>query len=320
MTDRIPVIDLFAGPGGMGEGFAALEPEDPRFRVALSIEMDPVAHRTLELRAFFRQFLPPDVPEDYYKHLRSPTDVDRDELFARHPVAARAARAEAWNAELGVVDDADVDRRIRTALGGAKTWALIGGPPCQAYSLVGRSRRGGIDAKDHRVHLYREYLRIIAQHTPPIFVMENVKGLLSAKVEGQSVFAKMLADLSQPEQAISGKSSPGVEYQILSLVSSQTNLFGESPLDPREYVIACEKYGIPQARHRVILLGVRSDLKLQVPHTLKPSDPICVRDVLHGLPRLRSGLSKVEDSADNWKDAWDAIDLRHDRRAYQPTA
>ena len=64
---RYPVIDLFAGPGGLSEGFAACED----FDVALSIEKDPIAHQTLELRAFFRQFARPDVPDAYSNH---PTD------------------------------------------------------------------------------------------------------------------------------------------------------------------------------------------------------------------------------------------------------
>jgi DNA (cytosine-5)-methyltransferase 1 len=71
----IPVIDLFAGPGGLGEGFSAFKSTDgdPAFKIALSIEKDPVAHDTLKLRSFFRQFHRRDVPEEYeeyYDHLR----------------------------------------------------------------------------------------------------------------------------------------------------------------------------------------------------------------------------------------------------------
>ena len=81
-------------------------------------------------------------------------------------------------------------------------WVLIGGPPCQAYSLVGRSRRQETvldEDKDIRVGLYKEYLRIIAKHNPAIFVMENVKGLLSAKTkENGSIYSKILNDLRDP--------------------------------------------------------------------------------------------------------------------------
>lgn len=69
---RIPIIDLFAGPGGLGEGFSACRDQDggPRFHVALSIEKEEHAHKTLELRAFFRQFERGRIPSEYYSYLR----------------------------------------------------------------------------------------------------------------------------------------------------------------------------------------------------------------------------------------------------------
>lgn len=143
MPARFPVIDLFAGPGGLSEGFAACQD----FRVGLSIEKDPTAHQTLELRAFFRQFDRPDVPGEYYDHLRDPQALTRSQLFDAFPRQAHAARQEAWQAELGVTPHDQVEQRIRDALSREKSWVLIGGPPCQAYSLVGRSRRGGMDGQ-----------------------------------------------------------------------------------------------------------------------------------------------------------------------------
>ena len=69
---RIPVIDIFAGPGGLGEGFSALLDDNSKrkFKIVLSIENEPFAHQTLTLRSFFRQFEPESVPKDYYKFLR----------------------------------------------------------------------------------------------------------------------------------------------------------------------------------------------------------------------------------------------------------
>lgn len=197
-SSAIPVIDLFAGPGGLGEGFSAfsIRRGSPRFRVALSIEMEHWAHQTLELRSFFHQFSRKNVPDEYYGHLRG--EITRGELFAAFPEAASAARNRAWKAELGVVDPSDVDRRIRRALDSAEKWVLCGGPPCQAFSVVGRSRSGGIADGDHRVYLYRQYLRILAVHEPPLFIMENVKGLLSSQVNGNEIFGQMLDDLRHP--------------------------------------------------------------------------------------------------------------------------
>lgn len=198
LHDRIPVIDLFAGPGGLAEGFSAFRVEGwGAFRICLSVEKDTCAHRTLELRSFFRQFPAGHAPDEYYAYLRG--EISRGELFARFPVEAGAARSEAWCAELGADDLSDdvVDTKIRKALGGAKNWVLIGGPPCQAYSTAGRSRNKGnkkyVPEEDKRHFLYRHYLRIIAKHRPAVFVMENVRGLLSAKVNGSLKILKILS-------------------------------------------------------------------------------------------------------------------------------
>src|SRR5437899_2053792 len=140
MTKSIPVIDIFAGPGGLGEGFSSYRDSKKRcpFRIALSIEKHPRAHATLELRSFFRQFRGKRVPNTYYRFLRG--EITREALFAAHPQEARAAANEAWQAELGSTPLAVVRKRIRKALAGRAPWILIGGPPCQAYSVAGRSR------------------------------------------------------------------------------------------------------------------------------------------------------------------------------------
>ena len=203
MTGRpIPVIDLFAGPGGLGEGFAScmIGAQQSAFRVRLSIEMDRDAHTTLELRSFFRQFSPATVPEDYYQRLRGV--ITTEELFARHPRQANNARGEAWLVELGKVPATELNDRIAKAVDGESQWVLCGGPPCQAYSTVGRSRRGGIDVNDNRIYLYREYLRILAEHEPTLFIMENVKGLLSSRVAGSDLFEQILCDRHSPGLAM----------------------------------------------------------------------------------------------------------------------
>jgi DNA (cytosine-5)-methyltransferase 1 len=68
----VPVVDIFAGPGGLGEGFCSVrtEQDDPSFEIRLSIEMGEFAHETLRLRSFYRLFIDNHVPEDYYDHLR----------------------------------------------------------------------------------------------------------------------------------------------------------------------------------------------------------------------------------------------------------
>lgn len=97
--DLIPVIDVFAGPGGLGEGFSSYTYNSTAFKIALSIEKDPIAHQTLELRSFFRQFPPGDAPAAYYDRLHC--RITTADLFDRHPQQSAAARLEAWNTALG---------------------------------------------------------------------------------------------------------------------------------------------------------------------------------------------------------------------------
>ena len=297
---NIPIIDLFAGPGGLGEGFSSLDNQGEKvFDIKLSIEKDKNAHKTLELRSFYRKFSKGNAPEEYYKLLEEP-DLNkkvqlRSDLFRKYERESNEAKEEAWQAELGTKDfpPEKLDERITKALGKSKNWVLIGGPPCQAFSLVGRSRVGGIDKEDHRVYLYKEYLRIIAKHHPAVFVMENVKGLLSAKVDGEKVFDWIKSDLRNPSSVFTDIQSP--KYRIYSLVvEADKNDEEDYPQykTDRDFLIQTENYGIPQRRHRVILLGIRNDIEAK-PDTLKPhSEEVKIKDVIGNLPKIRSGLNR----------------------------
>ncbi len=300
----IPVIDLFAGPGGLGEGFSSLLTDEGEraFKIKLSIEKEEHAHRTLELRAFFREFPPQKTPDEYYEYLRG--KVARAELFKQFPVEAKLAADEAWLATLGEKPNNEVDRRIESALGGAKEkWVLIGGPPCQAYSLVGRSRRMNDPkfATDEKHFLYEEYLRILAVHKPPVFVMENVKGLLSAKVKKEGIFEKIRADLEHPRFATSLGKKEDLKYKFYPLIPTTGEVAGH--FEPEDFVIRSEEFQIPQARHRIIIVGVRSDWEA-TQEFLKPGKTkVNIEQVISDLPKLRSGLSKEPDSAEKWRDA-----------------
>lgn len=296
----IPVIDLFAGPGGLGEGFSAVYDQNKRvFNIRLSIEKEKNAHKTLELRSFFRNFDKGKVPDEYYKVLEEPILKKKEELklllFSKYPKEYQKAKTEAWRAELGQKEFPPelIDERIKKTLENAKNWVLIGGPPCQAYSVVGRARVGGINIEDHRVFLYKEYLRIIAVHHPSVFVMENVEGLLSAKFNGEKIFSWILRDLQNPSLVLKNINSP--KYRIFSFSSEPKNLdlFNNPDYpDDRDYLIQSEKYGIPQRRHRVILLGIREDIKI-IPNILKPRDQETkLKDIIGDLPKLRSGISR----------------------------
>src|SRR4030042_1821260 len=166
---KIPVIDIFAGPGGLGEGFSSVECGETgvSFRIALSIEKEFFSHQTLKLRAFYREFPKEFIPEEYYQYLKG--EISQEVLFGEYPTQFNAAEKTAWCAELGIVDPDEVDRRISIAINGSKNWVLIGGPPCQAYSIAGRSRKSKIwrdnpleKENDEKNFLYREYLRILS--------------------------------------------------------------------------------------------------------------------------------------------------------------
>ena len=143
----IPVIDLFAGPGGLGEGFSSLRSGrgNRPFRITLSIEKDPRAHATLRLRSFVRTFgdAPPAAYYDALRRTDEPLSARVSSLFDEYSLQASHADSEAWNAELGRVDPELLASRIATATEGSHAWVLLGGPPCQAYSLAGRSRNKG---------------------------------------------------------------------------------------------------------------------------------------------------------------------------------
>ena len=295
-----PVIDLFAGPGGLGEGFASLlHPRNSgqcAFRTAVSIEKDPSAHRTLQLRHFFRRFTPETIPDDYYLYLEG--TISLEDLYSRYPEAALDAERTAWQCTLGEEPHENVETRITEALAGSKKWVLVGGPPCQAYSLAGRSRMSGQEnfEKDPRHFLYKEYLRILIDHMPPVFVMENVKGLISSKVEGRYVINDILRDLSKPGSII-GDENSGLEYRLYSLSKSGVMSLDA---DPGAFIVKAEEYGIPQARHRIFILGIRSDIEIEPPTLEKSIVQTTVRDVIGDLPKIRSSVSGLVDSEMIW--------------------
>tara|TARA_R110000824_G_scaffold366730_1_gene555429 strand:- start:26281 stop:27906 length:1626 start_codon:yes stop_codon:yes gene_type:complete len=292
-----PVVDVFAGPGGLGEGFASAldEKQRRRFRSIVSIERDVFSHQTLLLRHFFHHFPEGEAPEDYYDFLAG--QITEADLFARHPVAHAHAKRSALRISLGVETHAEVYSTINDRLGADDLWALVGGPPCQAYSLVGRSRMMGKPGfeEDERHTLYLEYLRIIADHRPPVFVMENVKGLLSATIEGKSAISRIVQDLARPGTAIPGAPAD-LTYKLYSLTQEE---MAEGEVDPRLFIVRAEDHGIPQARHRMFIVGIRGDLKAR-PTLLKKMSAPTVRDTIGSLPAIRSGLSREEDSPTAW--------------------
>jgi len=300
---HIPVVDLFAGPGGLNEGFSSVgeEQQKPVFSTIASFEMDSAACDTLRLRSAFRFVTRNKLDlRPYYEFLRGELSLDGLRASRDFSRAFDEAEGHVHQIELGpetrelssnIIRQALADNGVRDS---DSPWVLIGGPPCQAYSLAGRARRTN-DARfeeDKKHFLYREYLQIIAEFAPPVFVMENVKGLLSSKNAGDGMFARILGDLRSPAH--------GLEYEIHSLVIHKET----DEYHPNDFVIESERFGIPQKRHRVILLGLRKDIAFPI-HSielLKEADEVTVSDAISGMPRLRSGLSRERaDEAKKWQ-------------------
>jgi DNA (cytosine-5)-methyltransferase 1 len=303
----VPVIDLFAGPGGLGEGFT--RSKTATFDIAVSIEKDEMAFETLQLRAAHRALA-------RCGHATPATWQRWDQTLADHPwnivfemlassgdpaivEACKSGRAEAWNFELGPGARNEVSegirRRLRSQVGEgriAKNTVLIGGPPCQAYSVVGRSRNRGTKGykaeQDPRHFLYLEYLHVINEFRPAVFVMENVKGILTSKVLERQLFSSIVEDLRRPDLATGSDSDLG--YELVALGRSSTDLFD---FEPQDFIVEAESYGVPQARHRVIICGIRRDVFKaagRVDH-LRPSPAPWVGDSIGDLPSLRPGIS-----------------------------
>jgi DNA (cytosine-5)-methyltransferase 1 len=297
----IQIVDLFAGPGGLSEGFAAHQQD---FEILVSAEMDPHAQETLKLRAFYRilKYQHPEGLIQYYKFCNGTADQAwNDDTLSFWEKAGE----EAQQLTLGTKEcNTKLDHIIEAGLDRNRPWVLIGGPPCQAYSLAGRARNNSDDSynaeADHRNFLYKEYLRIIQRHSPSVFVMENVKGILSSKVGGKQIFHEILNDLSSPDKALK-RTGSGDKYVICSLVTGDAFHHGDCPnsFDVRKFIIRSEEFGIPQARHRVILLGIKESLYKKI-ETLSPEKKVTFDDAVKGLPNLRSRLSKQKDSSESW--------------------
>lgn len=298
------IIDLFAGPGGLGEGFATLN-EGRTFNIAVSAEMEVSAHQTLTLRSFFRHVQGDSKAlRAYYDFCNLDHAPHPRDLF---PAAWAEATGEARQLTLGKPEhNALLDALIASHKLKEDETVLIGGPPCQAYSLVGRARNMGkadyVAEEDHRHFLYREYLRILHKARPAVFVMENVKGILSSTVGGRRVFHDILRDLTDPGKALGKRKD--IRYTLHSLVTPTCFELGMNPesVDAKNFIIHAERYGVPQTRHRVILLGVREDMKYDGKHLIKEVSQVTVRSALEGFPRLRSKLGR-DDSPEKWRDA-----------------
>ena len=323
MRRIVPVVDLFSGPGGLAEGFAAFRSPKGRrrFHVALSVEKNRDAHRTLRLRAFLRGF-GTRFPSEYYDFLNG-VGAEEPNWATLYPKQWAAACDETKCLELGTPDASVFLRQqietIRKEHSGRTV--LLGGPPCQSYSVIGRSRNTRNDKynadEDTRQSLYEQYVQVLDQLRPAVAVMENVKGMLSAQRKGRPIFPDVMHSL---------RHAGGPDgYRLFALAShSGARSWGEG-LTPNDFLVRAEEHGVPQSRHRVIVICVRRDLAETLPEEyllrLEPErGTVSVKDVIGDMPKLRSRLSRGDDPC-SWQDAVRAAcDLVEASQPFMPRA
>ena len=156
-------IDLFAGCGGLSEGFYR-----QGFNAVAHVELNHFACETLRERMKFYGY------KEYDKEV-----IEAD------------------------ITSADILTKIDKAVARRQVDIIIGGPPCQAYSTAGRVRDKKGMENDPRNFLFESYVRILEYYMPKIFVFENVTGLLSAKVKGQAIFPQIINALGKHYNVIS---------------------------------------------------------------------------------------------------------------------
>ena len=241
-------IDLFAGAGGLSEGFIR-----EGFNPIAHVEMNKEAADTLKTRLAFHYLNEHNKVGKYYSYLKG--EITRDELWNSIP---QKIISSVINSEISKKTIEGIFDNIDAQFAGQKVDAIIGGPPCQAYSLVGRSRDPNRMSGDKRNYLFRHYAEFLVRYKPKCFVFENVLGLLTA----------------------------GSQKYLNEMLS----LFAEIGYSTDYKVLNAEDYGVLQRRRRVIIIGHKGKAKFKFPElsTIENNWQI-KKDLFADLPTLVPG-------------------------------
>lgn len=174
MVHTLNFIDLFAGAGGLSEGFVRAG-----YTPLAHIEMDKYACDTLKTRSAFHWLKANNQLEKYKKHLYEKQEKeDGSKLWEQVP---QDVIDSVIHEAIGEDTIENIFAKVDKLKGDKQVDVIIGGPPCQAYSVAGRARMGKAVEDDPRNELYKYYVKFIERYQPKMFVFENVLGIRTAK-------------------------------------------------------------------------------------------------------------------------------------------
>ena len=250
-------IDLFAGAGGLSEGFIRAG-----FTPIAHIEMNKYACDTLRSRMAYHYLKQHNRLEEYIKYLKEKQEGESGQkLWEKVPDEVIDS---VINEEISDETLADIFIKVDKLKGNKQVDFIIGGPPCQAYSIVGRARDPKNMKKDPRNFLYKYYLQFLKRYEPKMFVFENVPGILSAQ-NGIHL-----------ENILKGIDKAGYKIELKKLKASD--------------------YGVLQNRERVIIVGWRKELNLKYPELEKEENPYKILpDLFSDLPERQQGVGSLTD-------------------------
>jgi len=273
-TSSYSFIDLFAGAGGLSEGFI-----QAGFSSVAHVEMNPYAAQTLETRTGYYYLKDLGKLDIYYDYIKG--NLSREAFLKEIPeVLLNSVLCETMSDETlpGIFDRIDA---ILQAKGIATVDVIIGGPPCQAYSLVGRAQSSHMEtpmAEDPRNDLYKLYARFLQKYHPRMFVFENVMGIKSAN--GGATWTKVQAALRD------------VGYEIEFHEQNSQN------------------FGVLQNRRRMIIVGWLKDSGLSYPQFSNKTASAVVNDLLSDLPALCPGQQSSSYHTDTYSVYLDETGIR----------
>lgn len=254
MTSEFVVLDMFSGAGGLTEGFF-----QNGYNIISHIEMDRHAAMTLQTRILYHALYKKSKKDIYYQYYNG--YLSREDFIETCKINGIVDSGVICK-ELSPISQDSIVKEINNRLylqGLKEIDVIIGGPPCQPYSLIGRGRDPQKMRDDPRNLLYLHYLYFINEFKPQVFVFENVPGLKSAqKGKIYSDFLKKIEDLG---------------YKI----------------DPEPRILNSRDFGVLQDRKRILLIGWRKNQILESPEFSKYNLPYKTWDLLRDLPRIQAG-------------------------------